>query len=93
MKNSPRRAHPVGRQSAKCIVQYVLLTPNQSRASVLGRQPPRRTFWFVDGEMVGRSKPGETLLWTAPMPKTFLVRVVDDAGRAESRELTVEFLP
>jgi penicillin-binding protein 1C len=50
-------------------------------------------FWFVDGEMVGRSKPGETMLWNAPVPKTFLVRVVDDAGRAESRELTVEFLP
>lgn len=50
-------------------------------------------FWFVGDELVGRSKPGETLTWKPAAPRSYLVRVVDDGGRADSRELNVEFVP
>jgi penicillin-binding protein 1C len=50
-------------------------------------------FWFVDNELVGRSKPGETLLWKPASPRSYLVRVVDDGGRADSRDLDVAFVP
>ena len=50
-------------------------------------------FWFVDNEMVGKSRPGETILWKPASPRTFLVRVVADSGSADSRELSVEFVP
>jgi penicillin-binding protein 1C len=50
-------------------------------------------FWFVDDAMVGKSKPGETLLWQPASPRDYLVRVVDDSGRADSRELSVVFAP
>jgi penicillin-binding protein 1C len=50
-------------------------------------------FWFVDNALVGKSKPGETLLWQPPSPREYLVRVVDNSGKADSRELNVEFAP
>lgn len=53
----------------------------------------RTLFWFVGDEMVGRSKPGETVLWKPSTPRNYLVRVVDDGGRSDSRELNVEFVP
>lgn len=53
----------------------------------------RTLFWFVDDALVGRSKPGESLAWLPPAPRRYRIRVVDDAGRADSRELPVEFVP
>ncbi len=45
-------------------------------------------FWFVDTKHVGSAAPGKTLFWT-PTPGTVTVRVVDDKGRTDHRELTV----
>ena len=41
----------------------------------------REVFWFVDAELVGRTRRGEPLLWNA-RPGLFVVRAVDDQGRA-----------
>lgn len=46
----------------------------------------RQLFWFVDERFVGKSASGEPLFWS-PRPGTSVVRVVDDRGRSESREL------
>ena len=53
----------------------------------------RTLFWFVDDALVGRSKPGESLAWLPPAPRRYRIRVVDDAGRVDSHELSVEFVP
>ena len=50
-------------------------------------------FWFVDGAMAGRTRPGETLLWRPKEARHYTVRVVDDSGHADSRDLVVEFVP
>lgn len=50
-------------------------------------------FWFVDNGLIGRSRPGETLFWKPAAPRNYTVRVVDDAGRADSRTLMVEYVP
>lgn len=65
--------------------------PLMLRADAAGEV--KTLFWFVGDEMVGRSKPGETVLWKPATPRSYLVRVVDDGGRADSRELNVEFVP
>jgi penicillin-binding protein 1C len=52
----------------------------------------RRVFWHVDRRFVGASAGGAPLLWR-PQPGTFLVRAVDDRGRAESVTLRVELAP
>jgi penicillin-binding protein 1C len=46
-------------------------------------------FWFVDSALVGKARPGEAVFWK-PGPGTFIVRVVDDQGRSDSREVKVE---
>ena len=46
-------------------------------------------FWFVNDAYVGRSTPGESMLWQPPMAGTYNVRVVDDRGRSDQRSLGV----
>ncbi len=52
----------------------------------------RRVYWFVDAELVGTSGSGETLFWRA-RPGSFLVRAVDDQGRAAAERLQVSAYP
>jgi penicillin-binding protein 1C len=44
--------------------------------------------WFVDATYVGESEPSCALLWK-PQPGKHVVRAVDDAGRADTREILV----
>lgn len=48
----------------------------------------RQLFWFVDDRYVGSSGAGETFFWS-PSSGDFVVRVVDDHGRADHRALRV----
>jgi penicillin-binding protein 1C len=49
----------------------------------------RELFWFVDAELVGKTARGEPLLWRA-RPGFFVVRAVDDQGRAGAARVRVE---
>jgi penicillin-binding protein 1C len=46
-------------------------------------------FWFADQTFIGRAKPGSALAWKPPGAGNYLLRAVDDHGRADSRELPV----
>jgi len=48
----------------------------------------RNVDWFVDDAWVGRAASGSTLFWRA-RPGRFVVRAVDDLGRARTRRLAV----
>jgi penicillin-binding protein 1C len=48
----------------------------------------RRLTWFVGNELVGQGPPSATVFWRS-RPGKYLVRVVDDLGRADARELEV----
>jgi penicillin-binding protein 1C len=48
----------------------------------------RRVYWFVDSASVGTSRSGETFFWHAH-PGNFLIRAVDEQGRAVAEDLTV----
>lgn len=48
----------------------------------------RQLFWFVDDRYVGACKTGETFFWS-PTSGIFTVRVVDDHGRADHRDVRV----
>ena len=53
-------------------------------------------YWFADDALIGRVRPGEGLAWMpglAVSGRRYLLRAVDDAGRAESREAVVEVAP
>jgi penicillin-binding protein 1C len=49
----------------------------------------RRLHWFVDESYVGTSAPGIALAWNPRGSGHYIVRTVDDRGRADSRPLDV----
>lgn len=48
----------------------------------------KRVYWFINDSYLGESAPDKPLLWNAHAGH-FVVRVVDDHGRADSREFRV----
>ncbi len=68
------------------------------RAARVGEEPipltavtdadAREVFWFVDAELVGAARRGEPVLWRA-RPGRFVVRAVDDQGRAGAARVQV----
>jgi penicillin-binding protein 1C len=65
--------------------------PLALRANSLAAQDT--LFWFANGGLVGKGKPTEGVAWTPAAPGHFQLRVVDQAGRADTREVDVEFAP
>lgn len=56
----------------------------------------RTIYWFADNALIGRAAPGEGITWMPDMADTgrrYVLRAVDDRGRAESREITVDITP
>ena len=51
----------------------------------------REVFWFVDDSLVGSSPSGQPFFWKA-RPGNFVVRAVDDQGRANSRRIQVSMV-
>lgn len=52
----------------------------------------RRLHWFVDESYTGTSAPGTALAWNPAGTGRYMVRAVDDRGRADSRALDVALL-
>jgi penicillin-binding protein 1C len=50
-------------------------------------------YWFAGNAYLGRASFGEGLAWLPPQAGRYSLRAVDDRGLADSRELTVDFLP
>jgi penicillin-binding protein 1C len=48
----------------------------------------RVVYWFVDSELVGTARSGEPLMWKS-RPGDFVVRAVDEQGRAAAEQLRV----
>lgn len=52
----------------------------------------RRLHWFVDDNYIGTGVPGIAVGWHPEHSGRFIVRAVDDRGRADSRELHVALI-
>jgi penicillin-binding protein 1C len=52
----------------------------------------RRLHWFVDESYVGTGTPGVAIGWHPQRAGHYMVRTVDDRGRADSRALAVEIV-
>lgn len=53
----------------------------------------KKIYWFAGDSLLGSGLPGESFAWTPPRPGDYTLRVVDEAGRADARELHVDLLP
>ena len=50
-------------------------------------------YWFADNGYIDKSETGNAVAWTPQKAGHYVLRAVDDAGRADSREVNVEFVP
>lgn len=48
----------------------------------------RTVYWFIDEKLLGKANSGQPFFWSAK-PGSFMVRAVDDQGRADVREIKV----
>jgi penicillin-binding protein 1C len=72
------------------------------RAARIGQEPiplaanadseVRRLHWFVDDSYIGTGTPGIAIGWKPDRSGHYIVRAVDDRGRADSRNLEVEIV-
>ncbi|TCV96451.1 penicillin-binding protein 1C [Luteibacter rhizovicinus] len=49
----------------------------------------RQLYWFVDNAYLGSAPTGQSLMWQPERTGKFVVRVVDDQGRSDSRPLSI----
>ncbi|MDR3415447.1 MAG: penicillin-binding protein 1C [Nevskia sp.] len=61
--------------------------------SAIAEADVRSLYWFVGGSFVASAGPAQSLPWVPPGSGRYQLRVVDDHGRADSRELRVEVAP
>jgi penicillin-binding protein 1C len=50
-------------------------------------------YWFANDSFVTAGRPGVALAWRPQKPGRYVVRVVDELGRADSREVVVIAAP
>lgn len=78
-------------RGATYTVQLSKMTPIALRASAAATE--QTLYWFANGGLVGKSKGGEGLNWVPGGPGRYQLRVIDQHGRADVREVEVEFVP
>jgi penicillin-binding protein 1C len=49
----------------------------------------REVYWFVNDSFIGKAKPRTSYAWTPDGPGAYTLRVVDDQGRSDARQLRV----
>jgi penicillin-binding protein 1C len=50
-------------------------------------------FWFANKSFIGQVNASETFSWSPSYAGNYLIRAVDSLGNADSRQITVEFVP
>ena len=65
--------------------------PSEISFSAVTDADSREVYWFVDDGLVGSSPSGKPFFWKA-RPGNFVVRAVDDQGRANSRRIQVSMV-
>ncbi|MES2934336.1 MAG: penicillin-binding protein 1C [Pseudomonadota bacterium] len=67
------------------------MTPLALRANAMAAN--ETLFWFANGGLIGSGRAAIGLPWVPAAPGHYQLRVIDSEGRADAREVTVEFIP
>ena len=74
-------------------VTYTTRISNPVAISLRAEGNRGKLFWFSNDAFIGDANAGEALAWNPPRAGRYLLRVVDEAGRADSRDVAVEVVP
>ena len=82
-----------------------IISPNQGVTYTVRLSKPERLalranasalegmlFWFANGSLLGKCLASEALGWMPSMPGRYQLRVIDGHGRADMREVEIEFV-
>jgi penicillin-binding protein 1C len=91
-----RMAHASGEPQIVSPLRAVTYTTRLSKpvALTLKAEAQRgKLFWFSNEAFIGEAGAGEAIAWQPPKAGRFVLRVVDEAGNADSRDINVEMTP
>ena len=74
-------------------VTYTTRISNPVPIALRAEAPRGKLFWFADGAFLGQANAGEGLAWQPPRAGRYVLRAVDEAGQADSRDINVEVMP
>ena len=74
-------------------VTYTTRISNPVAMSLRAEGNRGKLFWFSNDAFIGDANAGEALAWNPPRAGRYLLRVVDETGRADSRDVSVEVVP
>lgn len=74
------------REGVVYTLRAAALTQERVPLTAITDADTRTVYWFANEEFLGTSSSGQPLLWS-PKPGTYIVRAVDDNGRAAVREV------
>jgi penicillin-binding protein 1C len=72
-------------------LQLSKMTPIALRANATASQDI--LFWFANGGLIGKARAADSLGWLPAAPGRYQLRAIDQDGRADGREIDVEFIP
>ena len=74
-------------------VTYTTRISNPVAISLRAEGPRGKLYWFANEAFPGEANTGEGLAWQPPRAGRFVLRAVDKAGLADSRDINVEVVP
>ncbi len=74
-------------------VTYTLRITQPAAIALRAEGSRGKLFWFADDAFLGEANAGEGLAWHPPRAGRFVLRAVDEAGQADSRDIHVELVP
>lgn len=74
-------------------LRYVMLANSQGKDKIpltaVTDAGVKTLYWFINNSYLGQSRPNETYFWRVSKPGKFVVRVVDDHGLADARDIEI----
>ena len=74
-------------------VTYTTRISNPVPISLRAEGNRGKLYWFANEAFLGQANAGEGLAWQPPRAGRFVLRAVDESGRADSRDINVEAVP
>jgi penicillin-binding protein 1C len=71
-------------------VTYALRLAKPAPLTLSANSAPGTQFWFAGNAFIGETRAGQPLAWAPPAAGHYALRVLDESGRSDSREVQVE---